>query len=320
MNQRILFALRLLVVWLVPVAAGAKLCGDNVKGQDVPCDCGDTVVSDLVLADDPVAHKVCPGNGLIVRAMDADHGVTIDLRGRTVRGSGRGTGVWIIYGGPGGARLVSTGRHARIAGFMDGVVAHGTNSLARIDDIVAQRSARDGVRVDAAGYVVDRSVARDSGRDGFSLSGSGFQITNSRSLQSKRFGYFVAGKDAVVGVPAAGNMSVGSGDAGFNLTGVGHRLTDCMASTAGKEGVRLNGMHYAIAGCVAQGNGAEGIVGMGGDWWLAGNRAVGNGRHGILVSGPHVEDGGGNSGTGNGGSRQTGVTMQCQISGAACDQ
>ena len=33
---------------------GAKNCGDDVAGQDVPCACGDTVVSDVALNGDPV--------------------------------------------------------------------------------------------------------------------------------------------------------------------------------------------------------------------------------------------------------------------------
>ena len=55
-------------VLLVAPQAGAKLCGDNVGGRDVPCACGDTVVSDVTLGDDPVVDAVCPADGLIVRA------------------------------------------------------------------------------------------------------------------------------------------------------------------------------------------------------------------------------------------------------------
>ena len=42
-----LSVLVLLSVLLVP--AGAKNCGDDVDGVDVPCSCGDIVVSDLVM-------------------------------------------------------------------------------------------------------------------------------------------------------------------------------------------------------------------------------------------------------------------------------
>ena len=46
-------AVSLLVLFTVSPAQ-AKLCGDDVQGQDVPCACGDTLVSGVVLSDDPV--------------------------------------------------------------------------------------------------------------------------------------------------------------------------------------------------------------------------------------------------------------------------
>jgi len=33
----------------LPLTVNAKLCGDDVGGQDVPCACGDVVVSDLAM-------------------------------------------------------------------------------------------------------------------------------------------------------------------------------------------------------------------------------------------------------------------------------
>ena len=59
-QQRCAWPLLCLVLWLAPIGAHAKLCGDNVGGHDVPCACGDVVVSDLTLTDDPVARTVCP--------------------------------------------------------------------------------------------------------------------------------------------------------------------------------------------------------------------------------------------------------------------
>src|SRR5690349_7273720 len=144
---------RLLLVFLslaLPATALAKLCGDDVAGQDVPCACGDVVVSDVALGDDPVTQQPCPGDGLVVRAAAAGHGVTIDLRGRTLRGSGHGVGVWVLAGGPGGARVVSTGGPGTVDGFRDGVVANGNDTLALLDGIVATANGRDGVRVEAA--------------------------------------------------------------------------------------------------------------------------------------------------------------------------
>lgn len=303
---------------LIAGVADAKLCGDDVGGQRVPCACGDTVVSDLALADDPVAHTVCSGHGLIVRAASADRRVTIDLRGRHLGGSGNGVGVWIIYGGPGGARLVSSGRRARIDGFEDGVVAHGTDSVGLIDGIGATRSRRDGIRVQAPGYLIRHSVSRSSGRDGFWLGGRGFAVTKTRAIDSIRFGYFVMGDFAAIGAPAEGNTAQRNGRTGFNLTGAGHRLIDCVAARSGDHGVHLSGMHYTVSGCVAQDNGRDGIAGIGGAWRLTRNRAIGNAGNGLVVRGTQIADGGGNSGAGNRGEHHAHPATQCEIAGAPC--
>ncbi len=80
-EHRTKLLLLVLGLFLLPASATAKLCGNHVGGRRVPCACGDIVASDLVLTDDPVGNSVCPGDGLIVRAIGATHGVTVDLRG-----------------------------------------------------------------------------------------------------------------------------------------------------------------------------------------------------------------------------------------------
>lgn len=310
--------LQIAVFWLLAGVAEAKFCGNDIGGRSVLCACGDVVVSDVVLDTDPVVHTVCPGDGLIVRAPEAAHGVTIDLHGGVLHGTGKGTGVWIINGGPGGARLVSRGHMARIDGFRDGIVARGTNSVALIDGIVAIHSARDGVRIQAPGYAIHAAETRDSGRDGFSLGGTGFQVTATRAVRSTRFGYFVMGANGVIGRPGAGNSALGSGHAAFSLTGVGHHLSDCHAADGTAAGVHLNGMHFVVSNCVAQHNGSDGIAGSGGDIRLSGNQASGNGHNGLSVHGVHMVDGGGNRGTGNGDRHQQRPPTQCEIGNAPC--
>jgi hypothetical protein len=305
------------VLWLLSGAAQAKTCGNDIDGHRVLCACGDVVVSDVVLASDPVVHTVCPGDGLIVRAADATRGITVDLHGRRLRGTGKGTGIWIVNGGL-GARLVSRGGIARIEGFRDGVVAHGTHSVALIDGITAMRSVRDGVRVQARGYTIHAVETQDSGRDGFSVGGIGFQLTATQALRSGRFGYFVMGGGGVVGTPGAGNRALEAGHAAFSLAGVGHRLIDCYASGAAKEGVHVNGMHLVVSGCIAQNNGGDGIAGTGGDVLLSTNQAIDNGNNGIIVHGVEVVDGGGNRGTGNGGRQHPRLPAQCEIGGNSC--
>jgi hypothetical protein len=316
-EHRTKLLLLVLGLFLLPASATAKLCGNNVGGHRVPCACGDIVASDLVLTDDPVGNSVCPGDGLIVRAIGATHGVTVDLRGKTLRGNGRGAGVWILYGGPGGARLVSRGGAATIAGFRDGVVGHGTNSVVLIDGIITAGSRRDGVRVEAVGYQIRRTEARDSGRDGFFLMGDGYRITGTQALNSGQFGYLIMGHGAMIGTPGAGNAAHGSAEAGFNLTGTQHLLAECVASNGRKEGVRVNATHSQVAGCIAKENEGDGIIGVNADLRLSGNRAVNNGNNGIVVWGNGLEDHGGNMGRGNRGLHQQ-RSIDCEIGGQPC--
>jgi len=311
--------LLLLSLALLAAPAPAKLCGDNVGGVDVPCACSDTVVSDLVLTDDPVVNTVCPHDGLIVRVNQAPHGVTIDLQGKTLRGAQRGTGVWIIDGGPGGARLISSGGPATIEGFRDGIAGRGPDSVQLIEGINAVRNARDGVRIDARNYTVRNITALTSGRDGFALGGAGFHATDTRAYSSKRFGFFVTGLGGALGASGAPDIADGSGDIGFNVTGMGHSLVDCTAMRGGKAGFRLNGMHFTITHNTANLNGGDGFNGMGGDWYLTGNRAINNGDDGLKVQGGLIVDGGGNRGSGNLGFHWRTAT-QCAINDVPCAQ
>jgi len=316
---RAAWVLSALVVLFGATAVHAKLCGDNVQGLDVPCDCGDTVVSDVALSDDPVTSTVCPGDGLIVRAVGAA-GITIDLSGKTLRGSGQGTGLWVLFGGAGGARVVSTGPAARLEGFRDGVVAQGSDSLALLDNVVAAGSRRDGVRVHGGNYSVNATQVVDSGHDGFALGGHDFQITASHALHSGRYGYFVMATRGAVGMPGAGNTSQGSGEAGFAISGMWISVSDCVASAAAKNGVELGGMEVTVEGCVASGNIQSGIVGDGSTWRLGNNHAVGNGYDGLVIHGMAMTDEGGNGGAGNRGQRWHRPAVQCTINGVTCAQ
>jgi hypothetical protein len=308
-----------LLIAALGAPAEAKLCGDDVGGQDVPCSCGDTVASNVTLSDDPVTSTRCESDGLIVRATSATSSITVDLNGQTLRGSGRGAGVWVLQGGPGGARIVSTGSAATVEGFRDGVVAHGNESIALLEDIVARASTRDGIRLfDVKAAEIRNTESLNSGRDGFSMTGKDNRLIDTRSVGSQRHGYNVMGGGFTLGVPGGGNVAEGNGHIGFSIMGMGHHLSDCVATDSGRHGMRASGGGYQVSGCLTQGNGGNGIQGTGMNWRLAGNQALDNGNNGIVVNGANMLDEGGNTGSGNQGLGQQKPVVQCSIGRSPC--
>jgi hypothetical protein len=298
----------------------AKLCGDDVEGRDIPCDCGDTVVSSVVLRDDPVTRRECPSDGLIVRGMAPDGGLTIDLQGKTLRGAGKGAGIWILAGGKTGVRLLGGPERATISSFSDGVLASRMEAVALIRNIVIRSSTRDGLRVSGRGYRVEDVESYSSGRDGFSLGGSDFTITGNQAVSSGRFGFFITGQNGSIGSPHERdwNRAILSGTTGFNLLGSGHRLVGCEAMHNGRDGVALRGAQHQVISCRAERNMADGITGTGTAWLLRANSTRANRNDGLVVRGVALVDGGGNGGVENLGDLSQRATVQCEIAGAPC--
>jgi hypothetical protein len=298
--------------------AAAKFCGDAVNGQDIACACGDIVVSDLKLTDDPVTGEVCRGDGLVVRASTATAGLVIDLNGRTLRGAKRGAGVWVVAAGPGGARVISSGGRAAIEGFRDGVSARGEGSIALVENLDVRDTARDGVTLGGGDYEIRAVTVTGAGRDGISLDGHDYRCHGTRVSRSRRFGYFLNGQNAIVGQVQNGNTAEQSGNDGFHLMGSGFRLNLCTSTGNGRDGVTLRGSGHELTGCAARGNAHSGIVGDGGNLGFFNNRADDNGRNGLAVTGLRLVDGGGNSGSGNRGEGSQRPATQCEIGGTPC--
>lgn len=299
--------------------AHAKLCGDDVDGLDVPCACGDVVVSDVTLADDPVARATCAGDGLLVRALDPHAEITVDLAGATLRGDGTGIGILVIFGGASGARVVSSGAPATIDKFRDGVAAHGSQSLSLLEQVTITRSARDGVRVHAENYQVRNVDVRASGRDGFGIMGGRFRIADTTAVTNARHGYFVMGRGGALGASGHGIAARGNGGAGLMVGGDTHQIVDCIANTNNKQGLHVMGDGHEIIGCEADENLDDGIMGMGNRWRVGGNRASNNGGNGIDVSGPNLSDLGRNTAAGNGSLvTEPQTPVQCQFNLSPC--
>jgi hypothetical protein len=304
---------------LTPGPASAKLCGDNVAGVDVPCECGDIVASSVRLDDDPVVAAACPRNGLIVRPRDVAGGVDIDLNGRTLTGSGEGAGLWILDAETAGARVTSSGGPATIEGFRDGILAKGPRSVAEIRGVVLKANVNDGVHLyDVNGTQIHNVEALDSGRHGFSVIGKEYLLTATRAVRSGHHGYNLSGMNATLGSPGAGNVAEGSGRIGIEAMGSGFRFVECVAIGSGNDGLWLQGNHVEVTDCRAVSNGGDGFVGRAMDWRVAGNQANDNANNGLVIMGSGIVDGGGNSGTGNRGSRAQSTAKQCEIGGQPC--
>lgn len=300
-------------------SAQAKLCGDDVAGADVPCACGDVVVSDLTITDDPVARGACAGDGLMVRALDAQTAITVDLAGATLRGDGTGTGILAIYGGAGGVRIVSTGAAATIDNFRDGVAAHGTDSISLLEHVNVTRSARDGVRIHAENYQVRNVDVRASGRDGFGIMGGHFRVADTLAATNARHGYFIMGRNGMLGLSGHGIAARGNGGAGIQVGGDTHQIVECSATSNNKQGVHALGDGHEIFGCEADENLGDGIAGMGNRWRVGGNRAQSNGGNGIDVRGPNLTDLGRNTGAGNGSLvAEPQIPVQCRFNTDTC--
>jgi hypothetical protein len=312
-------ALALALVVGLHGAAAAKRCGDDVDGADVPCACGDEVVASTVLGDDPVVRTTCPYDGLLIRSRDDGASLVLDLAGHTLRGRGRGIGLRVLSGGPGGAGIISRGgTPAVLEGFDDGIVARGRDGIAVIQDLAIRGSRRDGVRVTGRDFVIRRVTIAGARRDGFALGGSGFEISDTHAEDCGRFGYSVMGDSGVIGGPGNGNTADRSGTAGFNLMGIGHTLADCAARGGRKDGVVLQASQLDVRGCEARDNSGDGITGTGTRLHLANNQAIDNGGDGVAVRGQGLIDGGGNRGAGNRGDDRERDAMQCVIGGAPC--
>ena len=304
----------LIFLCVTPVAA--KFCGDDVDGQDVACECGDVLVSDIVLGGDPIASQVCDGDGLHVRAASQEP-ITIDFAGKVLRGSGRGDGLLIIYGGAGGAVVMSSRGPGLIENFGDGISAPGSDRLRLLENVTVRGVKRDGIRVRGHDYVIRRSRVTGAGRDGFVLAGRGYQVLSSVSSESGRHGFAVMGHSANLG---RDTRAVGSRGYGYQISGGGHQISGCSSTGGAKSGIEIVASDVVVEKCVVENNQGSGIDGHGMRLILRGNRADGNGGHGIHVRGD-AADGGGNSGTNNGfvlAAEKSVVAVQCRVGGVDC--
>jgi hypothetical protein len=207
-SQKTVMAALLAAGLLMPAAAIAGLCGDNVEGVRVACSCGDIVVSDTSLRpDDPVVSARCTGDGLIVRAPAGAVTLHLDLNGQSVLGTGSGTGIRVVAGGRDGAVVTggSTGARGVVAGFATGMRATGRRALAEVSSIDFNTNTRDGVALWGSQVRLIDVGADTNGRDGVHMGGRQSAVEGVRANGNARYGVRVTGADANVDGKARNN-------------------------------------------------------------------------------------------------------------------
>ena len=150
------------------VLAFALLPGDASARQ---LQCGQRVTQDVRLDSD---LRNCDGVGLVIAA----DGITVDLGGHTIDGTGRGTGIVNGYGGV-GRRGVQV-RNGTVRGFKVGLRSGGRSTELR--RLTVTRNATGGVVLRGSQCSVERSTVTDNGYGhGISIvSASGCRIDANR--------------------------------------------------------------------------------------------------------------------------------------------
>jgi parallel beta-helix repeat protein len=145
-------------------------------------ECGERVTRDLRLDADLVN---CPGNGLMVAA----DGVTIDLGGHVVDGTGRGTGVLNGHWGDGHRDVVI--RNGAVRGFKVGVRSGGRGT--RVSGLTVVRNAAGGIALRSRECRVDRNVVTDNAYGHGIFVGA---VSRCRVVENRVSGHLGAGIEA----------------------------------------------------------------------------------------------------------------------------
>jgi len=275
--------------------AGSRPCGD-----DMPCDCGDVLVSGRTLGDgDPITQHACDGDGLVVRLRPGAASAVLDLGNHILVGNHRGVGIRVV-GGDGTVTITGPGA---VRGFRTGIDAPG-GALGHVGDVVTSDNDADGFNVAGAGFAITSCEATRNGRDGFALRGLRYRVEGNRATENGRFGFSLAGRNATLG-GTLGNEAAGNRRDGLLVRGRNHEVVRAVATANGRGGIRARLAGGSLEAAVATGNHGAGVHGRAHDATIADSVARGNGGAGIDVRGSRVRDGGGNR------------AARCRV-GAAC--
>lgn len=243
----------------LPSAAQAAFCGDDVSGLRIACACGDDVVSDTVLSSsDPVVAERCSGDGLVLVAPAGSDGITLDLGGHSLAGSGRGVGIRVVRGGALGSVILGGGdagqARAEVANFRTGISASGRSALLELRGVHVHHNVADGVRIHSSGTRVEDVEASDNGRDGASLFGHGLEVSGVVAERNLSDGLQVRGAGSTVDAETRANRRHG-----MIVSGRGNRVDALRSDGNGGAGLSTTGSRHEVGDFRAEGN-ALGVV------------------------------------------------------------
>jgi parallel beta-helix repeat protein len=259
--------------------------------------CGTVVTTSITLTGD---LGPCTGDALIAGA----DGITIDLGGHTISGTGTGAGVRVAQ------RTGVTVTNGTIQGFHTGVVLD-ESTYSTVSKLVLRDHIR-GVNVAGSDLnLVEKNTITGSGLDGIRLGLSADNVISKNTLSGNVFGIGVA--DWSTGNLVEKNVlrdTRGFGVAVFSDSDSNRIEKNDVQRTTGGDGINVSGDsdNTAVSKNIASFNSDDGIDTDNAQTTITGNIADHNGDLGIeAVSG--TTDGGGNLASGNGNPAQcTGVT------------
>jgi hypothetical protein len=193
------------VVWSAP-------CGDGIK----PCACGDTVENHraLVSGVDPIVGTTCGGDGLIMNAA----GVTLDLNGNKLRGSGSGVGVLIEVDN---VTIID----GQIFSFGTGISTATTTMGSTIDHIRPDSNTGDGIFVRGDNNELTAIPAKSNGNHGVVVIGNGNRLERHNDEYNGFDGIHVEGDDNRLIANLASENAAAKTGSGNGITVIGNSNT-----------------------------------------------------------------------------------------------
>jgi parallel beta-helix repeat protein len=284
-------------VLAVPAIAAAAFVATGVPAaaESPAVTCGSVVTDDIRLTHDLVD---CPGAGLIVGAS----GVTVDLGGHTIDGSGTGAG---IDNGAGHDDLDIV--NGTVREFVFGIHLFETRG-ASISDLSAEANL-DGLKIErSSGVTIDATTVRDNVVTGIEVTFSDGVTVRASSASGSLLGGIVdrfSTATTIEGSTFSGN--VGPGITVDGTDGATIRRNDVSGNDS--DGIVVSFLERgSIDRNTSTANSGSGIVIDHADARLTRNDTSGNGGFGIVVTGASSVDARRNTSSGNAAGGCAGVT------------